>query len=66
EGDDPDAILSRADAQVEAGQIAPALDELAALPEAARTAPAMAAWLAGAEAYASAQAALSDLSSDQN
>lgn len=66
EGADPDAVLSRADAQVAAGQIAAALDELAALPEAARTAPAMADWLAGAEAYASAQAALSDLSSDQN
>lgn len=66
EGDDPDAVLSRANAQVEAGAIAPALDELAALPQAARTAPAMADWLARAEAYASAQAALSDLSSDQN
>lgn len=66
EGDDPDAVLSRANAQVEGGAIAPALEELAALPEAARTAPAMAAWLARADTYASAQAALSDLSSDQN
>lgn len=66
EGDDPDAVLSRANAQVEGGAIAPALEELAALPDAARTAPAMAAWLARADTYASAQAALSDLSSDQN
>lgn len=62
EGDDPDAIMSRANAKVEAGDIAAALDDLAALPEAARQAPAMADWLAGAEAHRDAHAALSDLS----
>ncbi|MBM9596171.1 COG4223 family protein [Roseitranquillus sediminis] len=33
EGDDPDAILSRAEAALEAGELQTALDELAALPE---------------------------------
>lgn len=66
EGDDPDAILSRANAAVEAGRIGEALDEIAALPEAARAAPAMAEWLAGATAWRDAQAALSDLSATTN
>lgn len=66
EGDDPDAILSRANAEVESGDIAGALDELAALPETARTAPAMAEWLDGAQAYRDAQAALTDLSAAKN
>lgn len=62
EGNDPDAILSRANAKVEAGDIVAALDDLTTLPDAARQAPAMADWLAGAEAYRNAHAALSDLS----
>lgn len=66
EGDDPDAILSRANAAVEAGRIGEALDEIAALPETARAAPAMAEWLAGATAWRDAQAALSDLSATTN
>lgn len=66
EGDDPDAVLSRADAQVEAGRIDSALTELEALSEPARTAPAMAQWLDRANAYTQAQAALSDLSSSTN
>ncbi|SEN71649.1 hypothetical protein SAMN04489859_101420 [Paracoccus alcaliphilus] len=61
EGDDPDAILSRAGAEVEAGRIAEALDEMTALPEAARNAPTMAEWLSGATAWRDARAALSDL-----
>lgn len=66
EGDDPDAVLSRANARVEAGDIAAALEEMAALPDAAREAPAMAEWLAGATAFSDAQAALSDLSATTN
>lgn len=66
EGSDADAILSRADAAVGMGRIGAALDEVAALSEAARAAPAMADWLAGATAYRDAQAALSDLSANSN
>ena len=66
EGDDPDAVLSRANASVEAGDIAAALDEIQALPENARQVPAMAEWLAGAQAYNDAQAALSDLTTSTN
>ena len=36
EGDDPDAVLSRAEAAVTAGDLAVALNEIAALPDAAR------------------------------
>ncbi|WP_207100714.1 COG4223 family protein [Paracoccus shandongensis] len=66
EGNDPDAILSRADAAVEAGHIGDAVTEIEALPEDARAAPAMADWLAGATTYRDAQAALSDLSAPSN
>jgi hypothetical protein len=66
DGDDADAVLSRANAEVDAGRIAPALVELEALPEAARTTPAMADWLSRATAYTQAQSALTDLSSGQN
>ncbi|MGZ3215659.1 COG4223 family protein [Paracoccus sp. T5] len=66
QGDDPDAILSRANAQVEAGHIDQAVTEIEALPESARSAPAMADWLSRATAYTQAQAALSDLSSGTN
>lgn len=66
EGDDADAILSRADAEVEAGRIDAALTELQALPESARSAPAMAQWLDRANAHSQAQAALTDLSSSTN
>lgn len=66
EGTDPDAILSRADAALQAGRVAEALAEIAALPQPALAAPAMAEWRAEAEAHANAQAALSDLSPDQN
>lgn len=66
EGDDPDAVLSRANAEVEAGQIGAALDEIQALPDAAKSAPSMADWIAGATAYRDAQSALSDLSANSN
>ncbi|WP_265499372.1 COG4223 family protein [Paracoccus beibuensis] len=66
EGNDADAILSRADAEVESGRIDTALTELQALPEPARTAPAMARWLDRATAHRQAQAALTDLTSSTN
>ena len=59
QGSDADAVLSRSGAAVERGHIQAALDELAALPEAAR--PAMADWTAQAQAYVQAQAALGTL-----
>lgn len=66
EGDDPDAVLSRADADVQAGRIDAALTQTQALPEPATAAPAMADWLSRATAYSQARAALSDLSSGTN
>lgn len=47
EGDDPDAILSRAEAAVAAGDIPAALTEISALPEPGQAA--MSAWVAQAE-----------------
>ena len=55
EGDDPDAILSRAEAAAGADDLATALDELAALPP--EPAAAMAGWIASAEARQAALAA---------
>lgn len=66
EGNDPDAILSRANASVEKGNIAAALDEMAALPDAAKNASAMSEWMSAANAYSDAAAALSDLSATNN
>lgn len=65
-GDDPDAILSRANAEVEKGRIDAALTEMAALPESAKSAPAMAGWLTRAQTYADAKAALNALSAPSN
>ena len=59
EGDDPDAILSRAEAAVADGQIATALEEIAALPEPALEA--LSAWTAEAETRVAAQTAIDDL-----
>lgn len=59
EGDDPDAILSRANAAVAAGDIAAALTEIAALPEAAQTA--LSAWVEQAKLRLDAQAATVEL-----
>jgi hypothetical protein len=56
EGDDPDAILSRADAALQASDVTLALSELQALPEPARAA--MSGWLADATTRAAAVAAL--------
>ncbi|MBC2836005.1 COG4223 family protein [Paragemmobacter straminiformis] len=59
EGDDPDAVLSRAEAALSAGDVATALTELAALPEAAK--PALADWIAQAQLRLDAEAALASL-----
>ncbi len=55
EGDDPDAVLSRASAAVTAGDLQTALTEIAALPEAAQTA--LADWVGLANLRIDAQAA---------
>ncbi|KIC13440.1 COG4223 family protein, partial [Leisingera sp. ANG-Vp] len=59
EGDDPDAVLSRAEAAVAAGKVQDALDEIAALPEAARMA--LSSWEAAANARMAAVTAAADL-----
>ena len=56
EGDDPDAVLSRAEAALAAGDLASVMPLLAALPEAAQ--PALADWKAQAERLLAAQTAL--------
>ncbi len=60
EGDDPDAVLSRAEAAVKAGHLDAALAEIAALPPAGQQA--MADWVALAETRRAALAATADLS----
>lgn len=64
EGTDPDAVLSRAGALVQQGEIAPALDELAALPPEGQQA--MADWMTQAKAYLAAEAALNDVATTLN
>jgi hypothetical protein len=59
EGGDPDAILSRAEAAVQAGDLSAALAELSALPEAGKAA--LADWTARAGARVAALAALPGL-----
>ena len=58
-GDDPDAILSRAEAALRSGDLVAVLAELDALPEAGQAE--MSAWRASAEARAAALEALSEL-----
>lgn len=60
EGDDPDAVLSRADAAVAAGDLQTALTEIAALPDAAQAA--LADWVAQVKLRNDAQAATAELS----
>ncbi|MDF3433582.1 hypothetical protein HKX54_11265 [Sulfitobacter sp. M57] len=60
EGDDPDAVLSRAEAAVREGRVADALTEIETLP--APVQDAMADWLASARARAATEAAVQDLS----
>lgn len=61
-GNDPDAILSRAEAQLGTGDLGAALDEVANLPEAGRTR--MAEWVALAERRRAALAALNQLQAE--
>ena len=58
EGDDPDAVMSRAAAALEAGDLDTTLAELDALPDAAM--PALQDWLASARARQDAEAAIVD------
>ena len=62
EGDDPDAVLSRAEAALKAGDLSAALAEIAALPEAGQRE--MAPWLAEAERRQQALAAAEAMSAD--
>ena len=64
EGDDPDAVLSRVQAAVSGGDLATALTEMEALPEAARTA--MNDWLVAAQARKTAQDAANALADSLN
>ncbi len=59
EGDDPDAVLSRVGAAVEAGDLSTALTEIEILPEGARAL--LADWVAQVQTRADADAALADL-----
>ncbi|MBF9042715.1 hypothetical protein HKCCE4037_05225 [Rhodobacterales bacterium HKCCE4037] len=59
EGDDPDAVLSRVGAAVEAGDLSTALTEVEALPPGARAE--MDGWVAQVETRAAAEAAMADL-----
>ncbi len=61
EGDDPDAVLSRAEDDLRKGQLQAALDELQALPEAAQVE--IEPWLTQAVARAKAVAGLQDMQS---
>jgi hypothetical protein len=62
EGDDPDAVTSRAGAALEAGDLAAALGELSALPEDGRAA--MVDWLNAAQTRLDVEAALDTLQAD--
>jgi hypothetical protein len=64
EGSDPDAVLSRAQAAVRAGDLGAALTEMESLPEAARTA--MQDWLDAASARKAAQDAADELADSLN
>lgn len=59
EGTDPDAVLSRANAAVEAGDISAALTEIAALPQSGQDA--MSEWTTKAKLWSDANAALATL-----
>ncbi len=64
DGDDPDAVLSRAEAALSNGDLGLVLDELSALPEAARGA--MSAWISAAETRVSALNAFTSLETANN
>lgn len=59
EGNDPDAILSRADAAMKAGDVKGALEQVATLPQAGQDA--MSGWTARAQVWVEANAALAAL-----
>ena len=59
EGNDPDAVLSRAEAALRAGDVQAAITELAAIPEAGK--PALDAWLVMAQTRSDAEAAIAAL-----
>ena len=59
EGDDPDAVLSRAEAALSAGRVAEAIAELQAMPEAGK--PALQDWLTLAQTRVDAEAAVAAL-----
>ena len=63
QGDSPDAVLSRAQADVDTGDLKPALAEIAKLPDAAQ--PMMADWVAQAKARVAALDAASQLGQNQ-
>ncbi len=63
-GDDPDAVLSRAEAALKQGNIEAALREIAALPEAGRAE--MADWIAMAKSRQAAQKAIEALTAELN
>ncbi len=63
EGDDPDAVLSRAEAALAAGRLDEALAEIAILPEPTRAA--MSDWIASAQARSDALTALATLRSGE-
>jgi len=64
EGNDPDAVLSRAEAALRSGDLTTTLSELDALPDVAQKE--IADWRAGADARASALAAVALLGQDMN
>jgi len=64
DGTDPDAILSRAEAALQANRLSDALAEVASLPEVARAE--MSGWIAAADARLAALAAVLDLSQSLN
>lgn len=63
EGDDPDAVLSRAEAALGRGDVSAAIAELDALPEAAK--PPMEDWIAQARLRTEGEAALAELAGAQ-
>ena len=64
EGDDPDAVLSRAEAALKAGELQTALTEIETLPEEAKAA--MSDWITSARMRAQAQSAVNALSQELN
>lgn len=64
EGSDPDAILSRAGALIEQGELKTALEELSALPPEGQKA--MAEWAAQVQAYLDAETALNNVAATLN